>query len=157
MADYPKTTQSGCDSLLQLLDLGILEFEDEATLDADQVVVVLAGDLEAGLPIAELPRLGESGIDQQLEGTVDRGVTDLGVLLAHPGEQILYRHMIVAPQEAVDDRLSLPGRVEPVLLQILVPPPLERGQRAIGWSRRHRGDYSPTEPLGQPTIALIPG
>ena len=51
------------DAILQALDLAVLELEDEAAAGADEVVVVVAGDLVARLAVAELARVRSSSIE----------------------------------------------------------------------------------------------
>src|SRR5262249_20823993 len=64
MAQHGESAEPRGDAVLQPLDLVVLELEDQAALDADQVVVVIADDLVARLAVAELALDGEAAVDQ---------------------------------------------------------------------------------------------
>src|SRR5687767_4703042 len=89
--DDLEAAQAIGDPVLQALDLVILELEDQAAAGTDEVIVVLAGDLVARLPVAELALVREAAVDQELERAIDGGVADPLVALAHPAEQLVDR------------------------------------------------------------------
>jgi hypothetical protein len=100
--------------LLQALDTQALELDDLSTIGADKVVVVmvtLAG-LVKGLPGAEVPLLGDAALGEQLQGAVDGGITDAGMLATNPEIQTLGGKMIGGVQKFVKDRLPLAGRLQ---------------------------------------------
>ena len=126
MADDLEPTESGGDLLLEALDLIVFELEDQAALDADEVIVMmLVGDLPARLTIAELTGGGDATIGEELEGTVDRGVADVAGLLANAGEEIVDRDVAVTTEELIDDQLALLRGLEALTPQIHRPPRLE--------------------------------
>ena len=79
MPDHGEAAEPHRDALLQALDLVVLELEDQAALGADQVIVVIADDLEPRLAVPELALDRQPALDQELERPVDGGVADLGL------------------------------------------------------------------------------
>src|SRR5262249_34376583 len=71
--------------VLERLDAVVLELDDGAAAGADEVVVVVPPDrrLVAGLPVAEVPRVGEPALVQKLHRPGHRGKRDPMILLAH--------------------------------------------------------------------------
>jgi len=67
-----------CNTLLECLDLLVLEFDDPAAADTDQMVMVSLGSVEfkAGDPILESAFMGQSGQGKQLQGPVDRRISN---------------------------------------------------------------------------------
>src|SRR5690606_10816115 len=63
------------DAVLERLDAVVLELDDLPAGGADEVIVVIAPHrgLVARLAIAEVARVGEAAVVQQLHGPVDRG------------------------------------------------------------------------------------
>lgn len=119
MADQVEAEGTG-DPLLLTLDVVILEFEDKAALDADQVVVVLCvtGGLVHRLPLAEATMGREAALGQELEGPVDRRVADPGALLAGQREELLDADMTVSGEELLGDQIALPRRLQLILREI---------------------------------------
>ncbi len=67
-----------CHTPLERLDLLVLEFDDPAATDTDQMVMVSLGSVEfkAGDPVLESAFMGQSGLSKQLQRPVDRGIAD---------------------------------------------------------------------------------
>ena len=83
MAFNGKTVLTG-DFFLKSFNTRVLEFDDPAAADADQVVMVfiqVAGFITR-LAIAEMTLLGDSALGKQLQGPVHRSITDPGVFPA---------------------------------------------------------------------------
>src|SRR5262249_41724316 len=83
------------DLVLERLDPVVLELDDGAAAGADEVVVVVPAQrrLVAGLPIAEVPRVGQTALVQQLHRPVDGGDRHPRVLLADLGPDLLHREV----------------------------------------------------------------
>jgi hypothetical protein len=64
--------------VLQLLDAGGKKLDNAAALGADHVVVMLVVEmmLVIGLVVTEPHLAGESGLRQELQGAINRGVPD---------------------------------------------------------------------------------
>src|SRR5262249_51301176 len=103
--------------VLQRLDAVVLELDDGAAPGADQVVVVVPADrrLVARLPVAEVARVGEPALVEQLHRPVHRGHRDPGILLAHLRPELLHRLVAAEREEGVDDQAPLSRALQAVL------------------------------------------
>jgi hypothetical protein len=74
---------------LELFDALIFEFDDRAAFRADEVVVMAVRGLVLvpRKPVLESSFVGQSRIGQQLQGAINGGVTDAGVVFFHPNVQ----------------------------------------------------------------------
>ena len=110
-----------CNLLLQTLDPRIFEFKDGTAFDADQMVVMFVAwtRLVAGLSVSEMTGFGNAAFGEKLEGAVDRGVADRGMLLAQAEIEFFDRRVRSAAQKLIEDDLALPSRFQPLLGQIL--------------------------------------
>src|SRR5690606_12404277 len=106
---------------LQLLDLLVLELDDVAALEADEVVVVLVLErhLIARDPVAEVPLVGETTLLEELQRPIDGGVTHLGILSAHLEEEVLDREVPLALEEQVRHQATLGRRAEALAVHVL--------------------------------------
>ena len=171
MPQHREAAEALRDAVLQLLDLVVLELEDEAAFDADQMIVVIADHLEARLAIAELALDREAAVDEELERAIDRRVADARLALADLVEQLVDRDVIARAEELLDDRLALRGRVEATVLDIGTPALLELS-RVVGTKvralphdefsfpatlrsvkRSRRGDFSVSVRYGPAAVA----
>ena len=125
MTQHREAAEARRDSLLQALDLVILELEDQAALHADQVIVVIADDFVARLPVAELTLDRKAAIDEELQRSIDRRVADLRLTLADLAEQLVDRDVLTRAEELLDDRLALRRRVETTVRDVCTPAILE--------------------------------
>src|ERR1700689_1239487 len=107
MAEHGEAAHACRDPILEAFDLVVFEFENQAALDANEMVVVIADDLVARLAIADLALDREAAIDEQLERAIPRGLAGLRLTLAHLAEQLVDRDVIARAQELLDDRLAL--------------------------------------------------
>ena len=105
---------------LEVLDLVIFKLDDQAALLTDEMIVVLIFGMGfvARRAIPEVPDRGNAALGKQLQGPVDRGVTDLGVLLANPQVQVLGRRVLIGTEEFIENDLALTGRFQTLRLQI---------------------------------------
>src|SRR5262249_48205961 len=103
--------------VLERRDAVVLELDDGAAAGTDEVVVVVPAHrrLVAGLPVPEVPRVGEAALVQQLHRPVDRCHRDPIVLLAHLRPELLHRLMAAEGEEGVDDQAPLPRGLQAVL------------------------------------------
>ena len=68
----------GCDLLLPLLDLGVIELLDPTALQANQVVVVLAFvEFENRFARLEIAALEQAGLLELRQDAIDRGQPDI--------------------------------------------------------------------------------
>ena len=74
--------------LLQGFDFVVLEFNDAAAVQADQMIVmlVLVGDFITRDPVTKMSFVGQAALLEQLERAVHRGVPDLWILFPHFAE-----------------------------------------------------------------------
>ena len=61
---------------------------------------------EARPAVAEIDFSGEAGVDHPLEGAINRGAADAGVLAAHEVHQIVRREVAFLPQEGVQNPVA---------------------------------------------------
>jgi hypothetical protein len=110
MAFYIKTVASG-DIILQLLDGFVFKLDHRIATGADQVIVVLPfhNMFIAGLSIVQQHFPGQSGLDKQLERTIDRGAADSGVGGLDFKIQLFNADMLVGGKEKIENNVTLAG------------------------------------------------
>jgi hypothetical protein len=103
--------------LLQLFNARVSKLDNGAAGRADEMVVMLlaAAWLVAGLPVTEMPFLGKAAFGKQLEGAVDRSVTDIGVFLAQSEVEFFGGKVGRAAKKFIQNDLPLPSRFETLL------------------------------------------
>lgn len=107
------------DPFLLGLDLVVLEFDDFAALQADQVVMVMVSDVfEPGLPPAKLALVRKPSLGQELERPVDGGIADLVVQLFHLSPEVFAGEVLVLAKKLLDDHVPLARGLETVLGEI---------------------------------------
>ena len=101
--------------VLEFFNAGVFEFNDLATGDADQVIVmfVLTARFVAGLAIAKMTLFGDTAFGKELQGAMDGGITDAGVFPAQAKVKILGGKMRTGPQELLKNKFPLPGGFQP--------------------------------------------
>jgi len=111
--------------LLQLFDARIFEFDNRAAPNADQMIVVRFAvcGFVTGLAITEMPRLGNTGVGEKAEGSINSGITDGGVLFPKPQIKLLGGQVGGAAQKLIQNDLPLSGRFQPLLGQIFPESP----------------------------------
>lgn len=116
---YNVEAEASRDALLLLLDRFVVELEDVPALEADQMVVVLvvAGRLVGCLSFAEATLGGKSTLGQQLEGPVDGGVPDAGVVLPSEAQQFFDTHVTARPEKPLGDDVALTRGLEALFRQ----------------------------------------
>ena len=127
------------------------------------VVVVLVVDLVAGDPVVEGALAGQPGFAQQLHGAIHRRVTDVGMGFPNDPEDLVAGDVLPRSEKCGQNRLSLLGVLETVLVEISIQRPeldfmghaddsIERGAllQAASRSRRSRPDFlrNPLRPRG---------
>lgn len=102
---------------LQVLYLGLLEFDDRTTHGTNQVVVMIGSDGKfiACEPVVEVALMRDTAFSQHLQRPVHGGVTDASVLLSHLGQQFIDTYMGLRRHERVDDEASLLRRSHAML------------------------------------------
>jgi hypothetical protein len=96
---------------LELFDAPILEFDDSAAVEADQVIMVLiliAGFI-ARLAVTEMTLLGNAALGKQFQGTMHGGITDPRVFLAQTEIEVLGGEVGSGPQELFENQFPLLG------------------------------------------------
>ena len=121
MLDDFEAAKTLCNLVLERLDFVVFELEHKATLGANQVIVMIGGNLVAGLSIAKVSSVGETSLYKQLECAVDRRIANLLVFTAHVFEQVIRAHVPFARQKLLDNCLPLLSCIETILLQIVLP------------------------------------
>jgi len=114
MMEDLKTMASG-NPVLMGFENFIFEFDYFAAPEADQMIVVasFAGGFIPGLSIIEFPPCGQTQACEELEGPVDRGVTDLRIHLGHLGMDLRKVLMAGGVEKDIKDLRPLPGGLEP--------------------------------------------
>jgi len=114
MMGYFETVFSG-DQILKFLDVRIFEFNDPGANGTDQMIVVLfgGGGFVTGLPVSEMPLLGNTALGKKLERPVDRGIPDIGMFLADPQVKLFGGGMSRGAKKLVENDFPLPRRLQP--------------------------------------------
>ena len=94
MADDFKVDALG-DLILKFLDAVVFEFVNAAALDANHVIVMIAGLLEERFPFPKMPLVSQAAFLEQHQGTVDGDVTDRRLDFFHLIEKLLNLEMLV--------------------------------------------------------------
>lgn len=141
--------------LLPGLDPGVMELEHLARLLVHEVVVVFfRAGFEAGKSITELTVRGEPGIDQKFERAVHRRITDGGIFLSHPLQEIVNGDVVLDLRKCRDDGHSLFGDAQP-----LAPEVASKRVRQLGsgnlWIRRGGAQILDVD-TGTPTVCTDP-
>src|ERR1700737_1509253 len=110
------------DVLLQGVHLPREKFDRAAALGADHVVmaatVILM--LVAGDAVVESDLTGESAFGQQLQSTVNRGISDALIFLLHQAMKLVGREMVAGLEESPKDGVALCGLLQSHALQVAV-------------------------------------
>ena len=102
-------------AIVEEFEVRVLEFDDLATVDADEVVVGRAVEEVGvvGLEVAaEVDLVEQAGFDEEGDGPVDGGAGDAGVGLAGAIEEFLGGEMIVAGEGGAHDGVALRGAAQ---------------------------------------------
>jgi hypothetical protein len=104
-------------SLLKGFNRLLFEFDDLATSEADQMVMMgsFGGGFVPGLPIGKFSLGGEAQTGEKLKGPIDGGITDLGIDPGYLGIDLRKVLMAGGVQEDVENVRSLPGGLQPFL------------------------------------------
>jgi len=104
---------------LKPLDLAILEFHDLAAPRADQMIVMaFVADVVVLRLRAEMPRLGESGLAEEIQRAIDRRQADMGVF---PVEQAvhLFGGDVLVLQKGIQNLLALARQLQLVFREVI--------------------------------------
>jgi hypothetical protein len=99
------------------------KFDNASTVDANEVIVLgilVVNRVVSGLTVAEILREGKSLFDEELESSVDGGVSDTGLFVSNVFEQFVGRDVLIETKESLDDEITLASRFESLLLEALV-------------------------------------
>jgi len=107
------------DFQLGLLDHRAFELDDLSTAQTDQVVVVFLFDFVAGNAVIKTPFVRQPRVAQELHRTVDGRVADVWMIGANAAVDFLTGDVPSRFEEGREDRLTLFGVLEVVLLEIL--------------------------------------
>ena len=102
-------TGPGVDFLVEGIQEGMLDFEISAADPAGEVVVGVAGDLIRQLSTALVGDRGETVLDQEIQGAVDRGFGEPGQFRLGELENLdVFRrlHSVVAHMDSIVSGLS---------------------------------------------------
>ncbi len=108
------------DLFLQAFDLTILELNNLAAAGADEVVVMtLMGDVVVLGLRTEVAGLGQPGVAEEIQSTIDRGEAEVWVLL---GELVVHRlgRDVFLFQEGTQDQLALAGQLQLMFFEVLL-------------------------------------
>jgi hypothetical protein len=82
------------------------------------VVLPPVGNFIKDLPGTEILFQCNAALGQQLQGTVNRGVSDVGMLLANLQVQILGGNMVRRPKKFIQNDFTLTGQFEALLTDV---------------------------------------
>ena len=118
MVKNPETLLAGNPGL-QLFDGLALEFYDLSAKQTDEMVMMpsFRKMLKTRHPFPESTGRSPSALRHQLQGTVNGGVTDLGILMSYPLVKLIDTQMGTTFQKNPRDLVALPGGLEPALSQ----------------------------------------
>ena len=111
------------DLFLQCLEPLVVKLHDLATFVADQMIVVigLPGHiLVAGLPVVEMPLLGEPTVLEKLDCPVDGSITNARTDLAHLLTEFINTEVAVRGKENLGDVVPLGRRLKALFLERLM-------------------------------------
>jgi hypothetical protein len=114
-------TVLGGDLVLQRLQLSRKEFNYSATLRTDHVIVVLVlvVVLVVSDAVAKADLARESGLSQQFERAINRGLPDAWIFLLYEPVEVLAGKMLLGAQKHIQNQVSLRSAFEPLLLDVL--------------------------------------
>ncbi len=107
------------DLLLQPFDFAILELDDRSTAGAAEMIVMpFVRDIVVLRLRAEVARLGNSGLAEEVERAVDRGQPQMGIFL---GKLMVhgFRRDVLLSKERRQDQFSLASQFQLMLGQML--------------------------------------
>ena len=105
---------------LQAFNLAILELDDLAAAGTDEMVVMtLMGDVVVLRLRAEVAGLRQTCVAEEIQGTIDRGETEVWVFL---GELMVHRLRcdVFLLQKGTQDQLALAGQLQLMLFEVLL-------------------------------------
>lgn len=125
---------SGCDLLLEALDLVVAELDDVAAVDAHEVVVVLVGVgcFVSGGAVSEAARLCEAALDQELQRPIDGGLPDVRMLSANRGVELVDVRVAAVREEGLGNGPALSRDAKPGPREVLGELRFPRGRGIIG-------------------------
>lgn len=99
------------DFLLQMAHLRRKEFDRTATIRAHHVVMTTAVVLMliAGDSVVKGYLAGQTAFRQQLQGSINGGISDAGIFFLHQAMQFISRKMIARLQKCPQDSIALSG------------------------------------------------
>jgi hypothetical protein len=110
----------GGDFILELFDFAIFKFDDLAAARTDQMVVMaLMGHVVVLSLSAEVPGLCPAGFAEEVECPVDRGQSQMGILLRQLVVHFLRRNVLLS-QEGAEDQFPLSGKLQLMLAEMLL-------------------------------------
>ncbi len=124
---------------LGLLDHLALEFLDLPAFDTNEMIVVLLLDFVSRDAIVEAAFCRDARFDQKLHRSIDRGVSDVGVLPSHALIEIFTRDMPLRLEKYREDEITLLRVFEVILLKV-------GGERLHLYFVRHGGRISLSAP-----------
>ncbi len=106
---------------LEFFNCLALKLKNDATLNADQVIVVLPIEVAfiAKRPVSEIVLFGNLAFFQQFEGSVNSGVADLGLVAANAVEEFFGIDMSLAAKKVAENIHALRGQFQIVLAKII--------------------------------------
>ena len=107
--------EAASDAVIEDVDAVVLEFDDFAAVDADEVVV--GGAIEeigvvGGLTVAEVDFLEEAGLGEEGEGAVEGGAGGPGGLSTEAFPELVGRKMLIGGENGLDEGVALGGVAE---------------------------------------------
>jgi hypothetical protein len=108
-------SEAAGDTVVEDIDSVVLEFDDFAAVDADEVGV--GGAIEkigvvSGLTVAEVDFLEEAGFGEEGEGAVEGGAGGSGGFSAEAFPELVGRKMLVGGENGLDESVALGGVAE---------------------------------------------
>jgi hypothetical protein len=110
------------DLFLNLRDFGREELHGSAAFAANHVVMAATVELvfEARSAVGKWNHAGQSAFRQQLQGAIDGGESDFGVLLANKTKKLVGRKMVASFQKCAQNCIPLFGVLQPNPLQVTI-------------------------------------
>lgn len=106
------------DIVLGGLDFFGFEFHDLPATGTNKVVVMLTVRLVTRQSIIKVPFICQARIDEKLHRSIDRGISNSGVVLTNDTVELLAREMTILVKENLQDDFPLAGSLELVLLKM---------------------------------------
>ncbi len=131
--------ESASHAVVEEFEVGVLELDDFAAVDADEVIVARAFveiRIVGGLVATEVDFVEQAGFDEQGDGAVDGGAGGVDVLFSDALEEFLGGEMFLGGEGKADDRIALRRASEPLLANKVVEFVEDRvvhGCRLGGW------------------------